>query len=707
MTPPLRLILLLAANLMLVAHARAQVTVYDSLDTSAIAGYSEPNANNPIFGDALNLTLGGTADIFGLTVFNSSSGGNTGTIQMCDTLIKFYDNTIPYSGGALNNPLVATVDLVWDFTSGGGLPPGYYVTGTFDLSSLSFALPQNILVTQQFTETSGDSTRNGIVLFNNSPMGSSPNNIYINSAASAEGLYGFGGAAANAQIGYMLSVFPSSGGNHQPVADAQSVSLVQDTSANITLTGSDPDGDPITFTVVTSPTHGNLTGTAPVLAYQPNAGFIGSDSFTFKVNDGQTDSVPATVSLTINPTPTGLVIIPVWDSTITGDPNAAAIMNTINTAIQVYQTKFRDPVTVTIKFKEVGSGLGQSSTFFNQTTYANFINALTLDAKTTNDTVAIANLPGGSINPVDGSANIALTTANFRALGFNVIPPAGQPDSTIGLNMSIINITRTSINPNNYDLQAVVSHEIDEALGTSSGLGSANTRPVDLFRFDSLGNRNYTTSGDNAYFSLNAGFNDLVRYNQDPGGDYGDWWSVGAHTPRVQDAFGTPAATPNLGVELRVLDAIGWDLAPPAPPPVFQSVIQSNSTITFTWSAAYGRSYQVQYASNLSGTISWQNLGSPVIASGASASASDTIGPDPNRFYRVALLPQPEAAQTGLAHSGGQDSRVIGPLALDTRQFLPAPPSVPAQGAQSFSLPAPEPAKLWPHPVRLSLAPVK
>ena len=37
--------------------------------------------------------------------------------------------------------------------------------------------------------------------------------------------------------------------------------------------------------------------------YTPNLSYVGVDSFTFTVNDTHTDSVPATVSLTINPPP--------------------------------------------------------------------------------------------------------------------------------------------------------------------------------------------------------------------------------------------------------------------------------------------------------------------------------------------------------------------------------------------------------------------
>ncbi|MEM6766514.1 MAG: Ig-like domain-containing protein, partial [Bacteroidota bacterium] len=88
-------------------------------------------------------------------------------------------------------------------------------------------------------------------------------------------------------------------GNTQPIANSQSVTTPENTAVNITLTGSDADNDPLTYMVVGGPTKGQLSGTAPNLTYTPNQGAIGSDSFTFKVNDGQEDSDLATVSISI------------------------------------------------------------------------------------------------------------------------------------------------------------------------------------------------------------------------------------------------------------------------------------------------------------------------------------------------------------------------------------------------------------------------
>jgi PKD repeat protein len=89
--------------------------------------------------------------------------------------------------------------------------------------------------------------------------------------------------------------------NTPPAADGRLVTTNEDTALPITLTGSDADGDPLSFAVAGSPSNGSLSGTAPNLIYTPDANFNGSDSFTFKVNDGNADSNPATVSITVNP----------------------------------------------------------------------------------------------------------------------------------------------------------------------------------------------------------------------------------------------------------------------------------------------------------------------------------------------------------------------------------------------------------------------
>jgi len=276
------------------------------------------------------------------------------------------------------------------------------------------------------------------------------------------------------------------------------------------------------------------------------------------------------------PANAALIINPTFDTTITSDPNASTIMATINSAISDYAAAFTDPITVNIKF-QLGGGLGSSSTWIGSFSYSQFLTALTADRTTANDNTAVASLPSQAFNPVNGNANVFLTTANFKALGFNVGTPDGF-DGTITLNTSIMNLTRQSIDPSKYDLHAVAQHEIDEVLGIQSALnGASNGGPTpsgavstfDLFRYDQNGNRSFSTaSSAEAYFSINGGTTRLARFNQTAGGDFSDFYSPGGPAPQVQDAFGTPGSTPNLGVELTALDILGYDLTEnPVPEP--------------------------------------------------------------------------------------------------------------------------------------------
>jgi hypothetical protein len=96
-----------------------------------------------------------------------------------------------------------------------------------------------------------------------------------------------------------VTVQPAVVVNNPPTANSQSVSTAEDTALPITLTGTDPDGDALTFAIATVPTNGTLSGTAPNVTYTPNASFNGADSFTFTVNDGTVDSAAATISITV------------------------------------------------------------------------------------------------------------------------------------------------------------------------------------------------------------------------------------------------------------------------------------------------------------------------------------------------------------------------------------------------------------------------
>ena len=88
--------------------------------------------------------------------------------------------------------------------------------------------------------------------------------------------------------------------NFSPKADNLNFETLQDTSTKITLSGNDPNGDSVTYNIVSQPSHGILNGTVPNLMYTPNSAFVGIDQFTYKLFDGSSYSQNAIVEIQIH-----------------------------------------------------------------------------------------------------------------------------------------------------------------------------------------------------------------------------------------------------------------------------------------------------------------------------------------------------------------------------------------------------------------------
>ncbi|MBN8232741.1 cadherin-like domain-containing protein [Corallococcus macrosporus] len=87
--------------------------------------------------------------------------------------------------------------------------------------------------------------------------------------------------------------------NRPPSAMAQAVSTKEDTPVSLTLQGTDPDGQGLSYVIMSPPLHGTLSGEGRDRTYQPTARYSGPDSFTFRVSDGEFFSATVAVSIQV------------------------------------------------------------------------------------------------------------------------------------------------------------------------------------------------------------------------------------------------------------------------------------------------------------------------------------------------------------------------------------------------------------------------
>ncbi|MDQ2997662.1 MAG: Ig-like domain-containing protein, partial [Chloroflexota bacterium] len=93
--------------------------------------------------------------------------------------------------------------------------------------------------------------------------------------------------------------------NSAPVATEANAAVHLNRTFSGTLSASDADGDPLTFSIVGGAAHGQvqlLDAATGAFTYQPASGFLGGDQFSFKVSDGTLESNLATVQLRITNT---------------------------------------------------------------------------------------------------------------------------------------------------------------------------------------------------------------------------------------------------------------------------------------------------------------------------------------------------------------------------------------------------------------------
>jgi len=90
--------------------------------------------------------------------------------------------------------------------------------------------------------------------------------------------------------------------NDLPLAEGNTLTIAEDSIVNSSVHATDADGDLLTYSLVDAPQHGAITFSPDgSFTYTPNADYNGTDSFTFRANDGTGNSNVATVSLDVRP----------------------------------------------------------------------------------------------------------------------------------------------------------------------------------------------------------------------------------------------------------------------------------------------------------------------------------------------------------------------------------------------------------------------
>lgn len=117
--------------------------------------------------------------------------------------------------------------------------------------------------------------------------------------------------------------------NNPPVANDDAASTFESSAVAIDVLGNDTDddGDALSVRAVTQGADGTVANNGGDVTYTPAPGFTGTDSFTYIANDGDLDSNPATVTITVEPAPANTPPAAVNDAATVNRNSSGNIIN--------------------------------------------------------------------------------------------------------------------------------------------------------------------------------------------------------------------------------------------------------------------------------------------------------------------------------------------------------------------------------------------
>jgi hypothetical protein len=236
-----------------------------------------------------------------------------------------------------------------------------------------------------------------------------------------------------------------------------------------------------------------------------------------------------------------LEIIPVWDSSLTNNPNATNIEAQINQAISTIEGLYSTPITLNVS---IGTNVSSGNVGYTQyqlvplaySQYVALINAkVSADPANTVLTTAAQHIGdgNGALQYAGVNKDVVVTTANARALGISgnisiggfTIPVAPQYDAYIDFDPAYFNAAATPSGALQAAGVTIAEHELNHALGggismLQNGFGSPaqDNTGLDLYRYSSDGVGFFDPYANNppaTYFSIDGGETKIAALTKD------------------------------------------------------------------------------------------------------------------------------------------------------------------------------------------------
>jgi len=302
-------------------------------------------------------------------------------------------------------------------------------------TSAAFSTPQNTPVAVRLTATDPEKDTMYYILVssvsNGTLTGTAPNYTYTpRTGFTGEDSFSFyvRDSVRNQSNTATVKITVGTSANTAPVANPQTVAATTAVARAITLTASDKENNPLTYRVTTQPLRGTLSGTAPNLIYTSNAGFIGTDSFTFVAQDASLSSNTATVSINVSASTTNTAPV--------ANPQTVAATTAVARAITLTASdKESNPLTYRVTTQPLRGTLSGTAPNLMYTSNAGFTGTdsftfVAQDASLSSNTATVSiNVSASTTNtaPVAQAQTINATSGVSAAITLRATDAEGNP----------------------------------------------------------------------------------------------------------------------------------------------------------------------------------------------------------------------------------------------------------------------------------------